>query len=196
MLSGLSVGLILAVVVVFLVLTASFQSPRLALAAISTAPAVIAGVVAMLYVTRSTINIQSFIGAIMAIGVSMANAILLISFAEDLRREGRSSREAAIAGASGRLRAVLMTSCAMIAGMAPMALGIGASGEQNAPLGQAVVGGLLAATLATLFFLPSVFTWLQNRAACDSASLDPADAHSARYVPTAAGLLAEIGECS
>ena len=190
MMDGLSVGLVVAILVVFLLLTANFQSLRLALATVSTVPAVIAGVVLMLYLTRTTLNIQSFVGAIMAIGVAMANAILLVTFAESARRSGHDCREAAASGAASRLRAVLMTSCAMIAGMAPMALGLGESGQQNAPLGRAVIGGLAAATAATLFILPGFFAAIQARAKTSSASLDPADPHSALYLPTAAATLA------
>lgn len=181
MASGLTVGLAVAVIVVFLLLAASFQSIRLALVALSTVPAVIAGVALMLWITGTTLNIQSFIGAIMAIGVAMANAILLVSFADHERRRGVPTIAAAITGAGGRLRAILMTSCAMIAGMLPMALALGAAGQQNAPLGRAVVGGLLAATLATLLVLPSMFALLMNRASTDSASLDPDDPQSAHY---------------
>ena len=141
--SGLAIGLGLAIVAVFLLLMANFQSVRLALVAISTAPAVVAGVALMLFATRTTLNIQSFIGAIMAIGVAMANAILLVTFAETQRQQGLSARDAAIEGASSRLRAILMTSCAMIAGMLPMALALGEAGQQNAPLGRAVIGGLI-----------------------------------------------------
>ena len=157
MLSGLGIGLGLAIVVIFLLLSANFQSLRLSLVTVSTAPAVIAGVVVMLYLTRTTLNIQSFIGAIMAVGVAMANAILLVTFAESQRRHGRSGRAAggAVAGAGSRLRPILMTTCAMMAGMLPMALAWGESGQQNAPLGRAVIGGLAAATVATLFVLPS-----------------------------------------
>jgi multidrug efflux pump subunit AcrB len=182
MLSGLTVGLALAVVAVFLLLAANFQSVRLALATVSTAPAVIAGVALMLYLTGTTLNIQSFIGSIMAIGVAMANAILLVTFAEQRRRQGLNARDAALEGASSRLRAILMTSCAMVAGMLPMALAFGEAGQQNAPLGRAVIGGLLAATFATLFVLPSVFSWIQSRASVKSASLDPADPQSAHFV--------------
>src|SRR4029077_2971702 len=126
----------------FLMLAANFQSLRLSLVAVSTAPAVISGVALVLFVTRTTLNIQSFIGAIMAIGVAMANAILLVNFAESCRRDGHDAPAAAAHGAAGRLRAILMTSCAMIAGMLPMALALGESGQQNAPLGRAVIGGL------------------------------------------------------
>jgi multidrug efflux pump subunit AcrB len=193
MLGGLSVGLAVAILVVFLVLTANFQSVRLAAAAVSTVPAVIAGVLAMLFVTDTTLNIQSFVGSIMAIGVAMANAILLVSFAEQVRREGRPPQEAAVTGASSRLRAVLMTSAAMIAGMLPMALGLGEAGQQNAPLGRAVIGGLSAATAATLFILPGIFAIVQRRATVASASLDPTDPQSAAFTPTAAATLAEQG---
>jgi multidrug efflux pump subunit AcrB len=184
LISGLTVGLAVAVIVVFLLLAASFQSIRLALVALSTAPAVIAGVALMLWITGTTLNLQSFIGAIMAIGVAMANAILLVTFAESERRRGVPTATAAVHGAGGRLRAILMTSCAMIAGMLPMALALGAAGQQNAPLGRAVVGGLLAATFATLLVLPSMFALLMNRASTDSASLDPDDPQSAHYAAT------------
>jgi multidrug efflux pump subunit AcrB len=181
--AGLSIGLLLAIVAVFLLLTANFQSPRLALAAVSTIPAVIAGVVVMLYVTKTTINIQSFIGAIMAVGVAMANAILLVTVAEQRRGETGDAAGAAVSGGGSRLRAILMTSFAMIAGMLPMALGLGEAGQQNAPLGRAVVGGLVAATLATLFLLPLLFALLQSKASTKSASMDPDDPES-RYFAT------------
>lgn len=181
--AGLSIGLLLAIVAVFLLLTANFQSPRLALAAVSTIPAVIAGVVVMLYVTKTTINIQSFIGAIMAVGVAMANAILLVTFAEQRRGETGDAAGAAVSGGGSRLRAILMTSFAMLAGMLPMALGLGEAGQQNAPLGRAVVGGLVAATLATLFLLPLLFALLQSKASTKSASMDPDDPES-RYFAT------------
>jgi multidrug efflux pump subunit AcrB len=184
--SGLAIGLGLAVVAVFLLLTANFQSLRLALVTVSTAPAVIAGVALMLWLTATTLNIQSFIGSIMAIGVAMANAILLVTFAEQRRREGLSASKAAVSGAASRLRAILMTSCAMVAGMLPMALGLGESGQQNAPLGRAVIGGLAAATAATLLILPTVFAMIQGRATSQSPSLDPRDAESSHYRPVTA----------
>src|SRR4029077_15357797 len=133
----------------FLMLAANFQSLRLSLVAVSTAPAVISGVVIMLFITRTTLNVQSFIGAIMAIGVAMANAILLVTFAEERRLHGEPAEAAASGGAAGRLRPILMTSLAMTAGMLPMALGLGEGGEQTAPLGRAGIGGLVAATVAT-----------------------------------------------
>jgi multidrug efflux pump subunit AcrB len=178
--SGLSVGIFLSMITVFLLLTANFQSVRLATAALSTVPAVLAGVLLMLWITKTTINVQSFIGAMMAIGVAMANAILLITFAEHESRSGASAIQAAKLGATGRLRAILMTTCAMIAGMFPMALGFGEAGQQNAPLGIAVIGGLIAATLATLFLLPSVYAMIRTNR-YRSASLDPDDQNSSHY---------------
>src|SRR5262245_35531094 len=178
---GLTGGLIMAVVVILLLLTAYFQSARLALVVVSTAPAVIAGVVLALLATRTTLNIQSFMGAIMAIGVAVANAILLATFAEQNRREGRSAADAVVEGARFRLRPILMTSCAMIAGMVPMALGLGEGGEQTAPLGRAVIGGLAVATFATLFVLPCVFAVIQGRSSTRSASLDPDDPASPNF---------------
>ena len=170
---GLTAGLGLAVVVIFLLLAAYFQSLRLALVVILTTPAVIAGVAIALLATHTTLNIQSFMGAIMAVGVAVANAILLVTFAERARREGSSGVVAAVDGARHRLRPILMTSCAMIAGMLPLALGLGEGGEQTAPLGRAVIGGLLAATLTTLFVLPALFAVIQGRAGTRSVSLDP-----------------------
>jgi multidrug efflux pump subunit AcrB len=118
----------------------------------------------------------------MAIGVAVANAILLVTFAERARVTGLSAGDAAVEGAQSRLRPILMTSLAMIAGMMPMALGIGANGEQSAPLGRAVVGGLIGATLATLWVLPALFTVLRDRASTRSRSLDPRDPESGHYV--------------
>ena len=183
-LRGLTIGLGMAIVVIMLLLTANFQSIRLGLVVMSTTPAVVAGVVVALWLTRTTVNIQSFMGAIMSIGVAVANAILLVTFAERHRREqGAESAPAAVAGAQGRLRPILMTSCAMTAGMLPMALGWSEGGEQTAPLGRAVIGGLTAATLATLVVLPTVFAIIQGGAGRRSASVDPADPESSLYDP-------------
>jgi multidrug efflux pump subunit AcrB len=172
---GLGIGLLLAMVAVFLLLTANFQSIALALTAVSTLPGVIAGVLVMLFFTKTSINIQSFIGSIMAVGVAMANAILLVTFAEKHRKESQSTHHAAIngavTGAASRLRAILMTSFAMIAGMLPMALAYGEAGQQNAPLGRAVLGGLIAATITTLFVLPQFFVLTRSRASLKSASI-------------------------
>jgi multidrug efflux pump subunit AcrB len=173
--AGLTGGLILSVVAIFLLLTAYFQSVRLALVSVSAVPAVIAGVAVALLLTGTTLNLQSFMGAIMAIGVAVANAILLTTFAEVNRKAGAAAPEAAVRGAESRLRPILMTSCAMLAGMIPMALAFGEGGEQTAPLARAVIGGLIASTLATLIVLPSVFAVVQGRSDTASASLDPAD---------------------
>ncbi len=177
-LDGLRSGLGFAIVAIFLLLAAYFQSIRVALTVIGTIPAVLAGVVASLALTGSTLNIQSFMGAIMAIGVAVANAILLVTFAEQFRRgDGVTASLAAVHGATSRLRPILMTTFAMIAGMVPVALGA----EQLAPLGRAVIGGLAASTLSTLFVLPSIFALVQNRAGSASPSLDPDDATSSHY---------------
>jgi multidrug efflux pump subunit AcrB len=183
--NGLQTGLLLAVLVIFLLLAANFQSVRLALAIVLTVPAVLCGVVMMLLATGTTLNIQSFMGAIMAIGIGVANSILLVSFAEAARRELKlPGVDAARDGALGRLRPVLMTASAMIMGMVPMALGLGESGEQSAPLGRAVIGGLLVATFTTLSVLPAIYAVLQHRASALSPSLNPADPESRHYVPT------------
>jgi multidrug efflux pump subunit AcrB len=173
MLDGLRTGLLLTVVVIFLLLAANFQSLRLSLAVMSTVPAVIAGVVFALWISGTTLNIQSFMGTIMAVGVATANAILLITFAERARRAGQAAAEAGVQAARDRLRPILMTSAAMIAGMIPMAIGLGEGGEQTAPLGRAVIGGLGVATLATLTVLPSVFAILQAGRPTGSGSLEP-----------------------
>jgi multidrug efflux pump subunit AcrB len=175
MFSGLGLGLVVAVITIFLLLAANFQSFRLSLAVVLTIPAVVAGVAVSLWITGTTLNIQSLIGAIMSIGVAVANAILLVTFAERHRIGGAHVSDAAVVGAESRLRPILMTSCAMIAGMLPMAVGLGEGGSQTAPLGRAVIGGLIAATIATLIILPAIFAILQGEHARKSASLLPAD---------------------
>ena len=177
--TNLTAGLLVAVVVIFLLLAGNFQSLRLAFVVVSTVPAVLAGVVVVLWVTRTTLNVQSFMGAIMAIGVAVANAILLVTFAEQSRRQGESPLQTAIGAARARMRPVLMTSAAMIAGMIPMAVAFGEGAEATAPLGRAVIGGLAAATLATLMILPSVYSLIQQSASPTSPSLDPDDPESA-----------------
>jgi len=174
-LSGLSYGLIVAVIAIFLLLTSYFQSMRLAIVALATAPAALAGIVLMLTFTGMTLNIQSFLGSIMALGVAVANAILLVSFAERERLAGSTARDAVCSAAAARVRPILMTSFAMIAGMLPLALGHGSSGDQMAPLGRAVIGGLAVATATTLFLLPGLYSIVLARAARQSASLDPDD---------------------
>src|SRR5258706_216855 len=174
----LAIGLALAVVVILLLLTANFQSFRLALIVISSAPAVPDGAILMLLLTGTTLNLESFMGTSMAMGVAVANAILLVSFAEQNRRNGADPVSAARAAAAERLRPVLMTSLAMIAGMIPMALAIGRGSEETAPLGRAVIGGFIPAPLATVFLLPTAFGILQKGASLTSPSLDPEDADS------------------
>jgi multidrug efflux pump subunit AcrB len=177
-LAGLRSGLGLAIVAIVLLLAAYFQSLTVALIVVGTIPAVIAGVALSLFVTGSTLNVQSFMGAIMAIGVAVANAILLVTFAEQYRQQGMPADAAATRGAATRLRPILMTTCAMMAGMLPVAFGA----EQLAPLGRAVIGGLAAATVATLLVLPSLFALVQRRPHVHSPSLDPDDETSRHYL--------------
>lgn len=169
--AGLQLGVVLAVGVIFLMLTANFQSPRLAIVVLCVIPAIIAGEVVALLVTGTTLNVQSFMGGIMAIGVGVSNAILLITFAEENRVAGRTSIHAAIEAGRERLRPVLMTSIAMIAGMVPMAMSAGA----QASLARAVIGGLLMSTPTVLIILPVVFSMMQEKAKRTSASLHPED---------------------
>jgi multidrug efflux pump subunit AcrB len=159
---GLGVGLVFAVVLVYFVMVVNFQSwldPFIILMAL---PGALAGILLMLFVTQTTINVPSLMGAIMSIGVATANSILVVNFANDLRETGADSITAALEAGYTRLRPVIMTALAMIVGMLPMALGIGEGGEQNAPLGRAVIGGLLLATVATLFFVPVVYSVLRR----------------------------------
>jgi multidrug efflux pump subunit AcrB len=182
-LRNIGAGLAVAIVVIFLLLAANFQSLRLAFVVVSTVPAALAGVVLMLAATGTTVNVQSFMGAIMAIGVAVANAILLVTFAEEVRRQTPTASEAAIEAARARMRPVLMTSAAMIAGMIPMALAWGEGGAATAPLGRAVIGGLAAATVATLLVLPSIYSLVQGSASAASPSLDPDDPFSRYRTP-------------
>ena len=175
-LSGLQNGLMLAAAAIFLLLAANFQSFRLAVAIVLGVPATLAGVVVALSLMGTTLNIQSFMGAIMAIGIAVANSILLVTFAEAQRRAGSNAMDAARHGSSGRLRAILMTATAMVAGMIPIALGA----EQTAPLGIAVIGGLVFATLSTLTVLPALYAILAKES-IHSVSLDPTDPTSRFY---------------
>jgi multidrug efflux pump subunit AcrB len=181
MLNSLSIGLCLAILVVFLLLSGNFESLRLAFCVLSTVPAVITGALLMLLATGTTLNIESFMGMIMSIGVAVANAILLVTFAERARKLDQNSMLAALEGAVSRLRPILMTSGAMLVGMMPMASGLGEGGEQTAPLGRAVLGGVIGSTVATLFILPLVFAWVQNKRSVIGASLDPDDQESRLY---------------
>ena len=160
---GLGLGLIFAIVLVYFVMVVNFQSwldPFIILMAI---PGALAGIIVMLAATGTTINVPSMMGAIMSIGVATANSILLVTFANDRRMEGLSAAGAALDAGHTRLRPVVMTAAAMIIGMLPMALGFGEGGEQNAPLGRAVIGGLLIATFATLFLVPVVYSLLRKK---------------------------------
>ena len=177
---GLRIGLILSMLVILLLLTFDFQSVRLAFIVLMTVPAVLSGVLIMLVITRTTLNVQSFMGAIMAVGVAVANAILFVTFSEFSRREGRDSVGAAWEGGRSRSRAIVMTAAAMIFGMIPMALGLTESGKQAAPLARAVIGGLATATISTLFILPSIYAILHSRSPFRSPSLNPYDPES-RY---------------
>jgi multidrug efflux pump subunit AcrB len=183
-LAGLQMGLLIAIAAIFLLLTANFQSFRLALAVVLTLPAVVAGSLLALKVTGGTLNVQSFIGIIMATGIATANSILLVTFANMAFRHGRTPVDAALDGARGRLRAVLMTALAMIAGMLPIALGLGEGSEQTVPLGRAVIGGLILATFTTLTLLPALYAILQARGTATSKSLDPNDPMSSYYERT------------
>jgi multidrug efflux pump subunit AcrB len=170
---ALSLGVVFAVVAIFLLLVAFFQSIRLSLIIVSVIPAILAGAVMALFVSHTTINVQSFMGAIMATGVGVANSILVVVFAEERRMLGLSSKTAGITGAAARLRPVLMTSIAMIAGMVPMALGMSEGGDRTAPLGRAVIGGLLVSTSAVLLVLPQIYAIVQRRTSREGASVMP-----------------------
>lgn len=172
-LSSLQSGLLVAIVVIFLLLAANFQSFKLSAVILGITPAVLAGALGMLLISGATLNLQSYMGIIMSVGVSVSNAILLITSAEALRLTHRNAHSAVIEAAGSRIRPILMTSIAMIAGMIPMALGLGEGGEQVAPLGQAVIGGLLASTITSLLILPALFAWTQTRAGYKSVSLFP-----------------------
>ena len=160
---GLATGLILAVALVYFLMVVNFQSwldPFIILMAL---PGAFSGIIWMLYVTQTTINVPSMMGAIMSIGVATANSILLVTFANDKREEGKSAIAAAQEAGFTRLRPVLMTAIAMVIGMLPMSLGLGEGGEQNAPLGRAVIGGLAMATVATLFFVPVIYSLMRTK---------------------------------
>ncbi len=194
---SLEIGLAVAVVVILITLTAYFQAPRLAVCAVSAVPAVLSGVVVGLAVTRTTLNIESFMGAIMAVGVAVSNAIMLVTFADRHRREEKMrSDQAAVTAAKGRLRPIIMTGCAMISGMIPMSLALEEGSEQNAPLGRAVIGGMGFGTMATLFILPAVFTLVLGKSSIESPSLDPDDPESAHFDPQPEHSLDGVGNHS
>ncbi|MBB5637322.1 multidrug efflux pump subunit AcrB [Pedobacter cryoconitis] len=175
-LSGLQTGLLVAIVVIFLMLTAYYQSFAVSALILSVVPAVIGGSLMLLILSGSTLNLQSYMGIIMSVGVSVSNAVLLINQAETNRlKHGMQAKQAAFMAASSRLRPIIMTTMAMIAGMIPMAIGIGDGAEQVAPLGQAVIGGLILSTLTALLVLPHVFTLVMKNKTRNSLTLDPDD---------------------
>jgi multidrug efflux pump subunit AcrB len=179
--SSLQTGLLITFVVLLLMLAANYQSFSLGFIVLTTVPAVLCGSLLMLLATGSTLNLQSYMGMIMSVGVSVANAILMVTNAEELRREGKDAESAAVGAAGLRLRPILMTSISMVVGMIPMASGLGESGDQTAPLGRAVIGGLIASTLASLIILPAVFYRSRKNSKVHSVSLDPDDPNSIHY---------------
>ncbi|MFT3932366.1 MAG: efflux RND transporter permease subunit [Chitinophagaceae bacterium] len=183
-LDSLQSGLLVAIIVIFLMLAANFQSFKVSFVVLSTVPAVLLGSLTLLLLTGSTLNLQSYMGMIMSVGVSIANSVLLITNAEHLRQHSGNALEAARESAALRIRPILMTSLAMVVGMIPMALGIGEGGDQASPLGRAVIGGLIASTFAALLILPLVFAWVQGNTTTDSVSLDPEDKESKFYIPS------------
>ena len=160
---GLALGLAGAIVLAYLLIVVNFQSWLDPFIIITALPGALAGICWVLLFTRTTLNVPSLIGAIMCMGVATANSILVVSFAREQMSEGKNSRDAALEAGFTRIRPVIMTALAMIIGMVPLAIGLGEGGEQNAPLGRAVIGGLLFATFATLFFVPTVFSLLHGR---------------------------------
>jgi multidrug efflux pump subunit AcrB len=170
--NGLLLGLVGAIILVYMLIVVNFQSLLDPLIIITALPAALAGIVWMLFLTHTTVSVPALTGAIMCMGVATANSVLVISFAREQMNEGYTAREAALEAGFTRLRPVIMTATAMIIGMIPMALGLGESGEQNAPLGRAVIGGLVFATVATLFFVPSVFVIIHGRKKPAAASVD------------------------
>ncbi|RYG02738.1 MAG: efflux RND transporter permease subunit, partial [Chitinophagaceae bacterium] len=181
-LDSLQNGLIVAILVIFLMLAANFQSFKVSFVILTTIPAVVLGALIMLKLTDSTLNLQSYMGIIMSVGVSIANAVLLITNAESLRRLSGDAIASAKEAAALRIRPILMTSLAMVVGMIPMAAGFGEGGDQASPLARAVIGGLIASTFATLIVLPLVFSWVQKKTTTQSVSLDPEDKESKFYV--------------
>ena len=181
---GLAAGLGIAILLIYFLMVVNFQSWTDPFIIITALPGAFAGILWMLFLTHTTFNVESMMGAIMSIGVATANSILMITFANERLREGKTALDAAILAGHTRLRPVLMTALAMIIGMVPMALGLGEGGEQNAPLGRAVIGGLLLATVATLFFVPVVFSMIRHkmrpRESTDDPELAPIELQPAR----------------
>jgi multidrug efflux pump subunit AcrB len=184
-LSSLQNGLLVAIIVIFLMLAANFQSFKVSAIVLATVPAVVLGSLLLLLATGSTLNLQSYMGIIMSVGVSISNAVLLITNAEQLRKHNGDALLSAREAAALRLRPIMMTALAMVVGMIPMASGLGEAGDQTSPLGRAVIGGLVASTFAALFILPLVFGWGMKRTGTDSVSLEPEDEASKQYLAAA-----------
>ena len=174
-LNSLQSGLLAAIVVILLLLAANYQAFGTAICVLSTVPAVLLGSMLMLLATGATLNLQSYMGIIMSIGVSVANALLIVTNAEKLRLDFKDPFKAAIVSAGLRFRPILMTTVAMIVGMIPMSSGFGENGDQTAPLGRAVIGGLAASTLSALFMVPLVYGWIQQKKGFKTLSMLPED---------------------
>lgn len=185
-LDSLQSGLLIAIVVIFLMLAANFQSFKVSFIVLVTVPAVLLGSLVLLMLCGSTLNLQSYMGMIMSVGVSISNAVLLITNAEQLRKHSGNALMAAKEAAALRLRPILMTALAMVVGMIPMASGLGEAGDQSSPLGRAVIGGLVASTFAALLVLPLAFAWGRGKATTQSVSLDPEDKESIHFISSIA----------
>jgi multidrug efflux pump subunit AcrB len=174
---GLGYGLLLAIVLVYLLMVVNFQSWLDPFVILTALPGALAGIAWMLFVSGTTLSVPALMGAILCVGVATANSVLIVSFANDVRRSSEGApldaRSAALLAGKTRLRPVLMTALAMIVGMLPMAIGLGEGAEQNAPLGRAVIGGLIVATLSTLFFVPNVYSVLRRAPPADHSSETP-----------------------
>ncbi|HTU89121.1 MAG TPA: efflux RND transporter permease subunit, partial [Gemmataceae bacterium] len=194
MFKALSIGLGVAVFVILVLLTAYFQSPRLALISIGAVPGVLSGIATILYFTNTTLNIESFMGSIMCMGVSVSNSVMMVTFMDDHWKQGKPSADSAILGASQRLRPILMTACAMTVGMVPMALALEKGSQMQAPLGLAVIGGLVMSTFATLLVLPSIFAVVIGGKVFRSPSMYPDDPDSVHYDPHVYDRLEESDE--
>jgi multidrug efflux pump subunit AcrB len=183
MFTGLATGLVIAVFVILILLTAYFESPRLAVISVSAVPCVLSGVVVMLLLSGTTLNLESFMGTIMCIGVSVSNSVMLVTFIHEHWRGNMPSIQAAIRGSGERLRPILMTACAMTVGMVPMSLALEAGSQMQAPLGRAVIGGLVCSTFATLLVVPAIFVVVMGRLSPHSLSVHPDDPESPHYDP-------------
>ena len=183
MFKALGIGLGVAVFVILVLLTAYFESPRLAIISLGAVPGVLAGIAVILYFTKTTLNIESFMGSVMCIGVSVSNSVMMVTFMDEHWKSGKPSTKAAHQGASERLRPILMTACAMSIGMVPMAMALERGSEMEAPLGRAVIGGLVMSTFATLLVLPSIFAVVIGQKQASSPSLYPDNPESKYYDP-------------